>query len=512
MSFKRRIRKRSILIAAIPLILSWAFFLKIRVDDINDRIKQDLKQTSFVVSSTPTVQEKLKERKNDFTIQNYVKKYMETFENVDIIVVGDMTEEKYSHLDESQIGKKYVNSDAKRVVETGESYYSTMKGSMGVTLRYFEPVYYKGKQVGFVMVGKYLKDVEAVTNRIIYIGLFSLVVVMIITIFLSESFARKIKKEMLGMEPDEIARLYNEKKVILNTISEGIIAIDKNKKILEINDNCLKIFENLNIDELIEKLSDYIDKKEPIDMKEFNISGEKTFITLDFIKDEDRELGALITLVKSEDINRVAREITGIDELLKNIRANVHEFKNKLHVILGLINIEEYEEAKKYIAECQEEVLKSSTRVANINDNFISAMLISKRLIANENNISFKINEKSYMKETHGNISSVDLITILGNLIENAFDACLEKEGQGQVDVFIDEDEENVIIEVSDNGKKIDEEIKDDIFKNGVSSKGKGRGIGLSTIKGRVDLYGGNIEIKEFRKQKKFRITIKRRE
>ena len=512
MSFKRRIRKRSILIAAIPLILSWTFFLKIRVDDINDRIKQDLKQTSFVVSSTPTVQENLEERKNDFTIQNYVKKYMETFENVDIIVVGDMTEEKYSHLDESQIGKKYVNSDAKRVVKTGESYYSTMKGSMGVTLRYFEPVYYKGKQVGFVMVGKYLKDVEAVTNRIIYIGLFSLVVVMIITIFLSESFARKIKKEMLGMEPDEIARLYNEKKVILNTISEGIIAIDKNKKILEINDNCLKIFENLNIDELIEKLSYYIDKKESIDMKEFNISGEKTFITLDFIKDEDRELGALITLVKSEDINRVAREITGIDELLKNIRANVHEFKNKLHVILGLINIEEYEEAKKYIAECQEEVLKSSTRVANINDNFISAMLISKKLIANENNISFRIDEKSYMKESHGNISSVDLITILGNLIENAFDACLEKEGQGQVDVFIDEDEENVIIEVSDNGKKIDEEIKDDIFKNGVSSKGKGRGIGLSTIKGRVDLYGGNIEIKEFKKQKKFRITIKRRE
>ena len=247
-------------------------------------------------------------------------------------------------------------------------------------------------------------------------------------------------------------------------------------------------------------------------MKEFNISGEKTFITLDFIKDEDRELGALITLVKSEDINRVAREITGIDELLKNIRANVHEFKNKLHVILGLINIEEYEEAKKYIAECQEEVSKSSTRVANINDNFISAMLISKKLIANENNISFRIDEKSYMKESHGNISSVDLITILGNLIENAFDACLEKDGQGQVDVFIDEDEENVIIEVSDNGKKIDKEIKDDIFKNGVSSKGKGRGIGLSTIKGRVDLYGGNIEIKEFKKQKKFRITIKRRE
>ena len=511
MSFKRRIRKRSMLIATIPLILFCTFFLKIRVEDINSVIETDLRETAFVVSSTPTVQDKLSEHKNDFSIQNYVKKYMDKFENVDIIVVGDMTGEKYSHLDTAQIGQKYVNNDNERVLKFGESYYSTMKGSMGVTLRYFEPIFHNGKQVGFVMVGKYLSDVKALTNRVIGIGIFVFIVVLIITMFLSETFARKIKKEMLGMEPDEIARLYNEKKVILNSISEGIIAIDKNNKILEINDNCLKIFENLNIDELIEKIDPYIERNEEIVMKEFNICGEKTFINLGFIKDNNRELGALITLVRGEDINRVAREITGIDEVLKNIRANVHEFKNKLHVILGLINIEEYEEAKKYIAECQDEVLKQSTRVANINDNFISAMLISKRFIADEKNILMRVNDKSYMKESHGNISSVDLITILGNLIENAFDACLEKEGSGLVEVYLYEDEENVIMEVSDNGKKIEVDIKDKLFQNGVSSKGVDRGIGLSTVKGRVDLYGGNIEIKEYRKLKKFKIILKRR-
>ena len=169
MSFKSRVRKRSIIIAIIPLILACAFFMKLRVDDLHDEIKKDLKETSYVVANTPLVQKTLAERKNDFEIQNYVKKFADKFKNVDIIVVGDMTGQKYSHLDVSQIGHKYVNTDNRDVIKYGTSYYSTMQGSMGVTVRYFDPIYYKDKQVGFVMVGKYLKDVESVTNKVIFI-------------------------------------------------------------------------------------------------------------------------------------------------------------------------------------------------------------------------------------------------------------------------------------------------------------------------------------------------------
>lgn len=510
MSFKTRIRKRSIIIAAIPLVLTFAFFMNLRVDDIKDGIKKDLKEIAYVVSNTPLVQEKLAHKENDFLIQRYVEDYIEKFDNVDIIVTGDMSGEKYSHLDNNQIGKKYINSDNTEVIEYGTSYYSTMKGSMGVTLRYFEPVYYNGQQVGFVMVGKYLKDVQTLTNKVIGGALLLFIIIITITIFLSESFARKIKKEMLGMEPDEIARLYNEKKIILDSIDEGVIAIDNHNKILEINDNCLKMFDNLNIDELIDKLDEYIKKHESVRMKEFNLSGEKVFINLSFIKEQGKYLGAVITLLKGENINRLAREITGIDGLLKSVRANVHEFKNKLHVILGLINLEEYEEAKKYIYDCQKEVLESSTNVANINDNLISAMLLSKKLIAKERNIEFIIDESSYMKENHGNITSVDLITILGNLIENAFDACVEDDDESFVKVFIDENDKEIEIEVSDNGKKINKSIKEKLFENGVSSKGEGRGIGLSTVKGRVDLYEGSIEIKEYKKHKKFKVVIQR--
>lgn len=512
MSFKSRVRKRSIIIAIIPLILACIFFMKLRVDDLNDEIKQDLKEISYVIANTPIVQNTLEQRKNNFEIQSYVSKFVKNFKNIDIIVVGDMTGEKYSHLDVNQIGQKFVNTDNKDVIKYGTSYYSTMEGSMGVTVRYFAPIYNNDKQVGFVMVGKYLKDVESVTNKVIVITICLFVLILPITIILSETFARKIKREMLGMEPDEIARLYNEKRIILDSIDEGVIAIDRNNKILEINDNCFKMLDTLNIEELIQKISKYIDNKSSVKMKEITLSGEKVFVNLSFIKEKEKYLGAVVTLMKSENINRLAREITGIDGLLKNIRANVHEFKNKLHVILGLINLEEYDEAKKYISECQKEVLENTTTVAGIKDNLISAMILSKKLIANEKNIKFIINEDSYMMHSHGRVTSIDIITILGNLIENAFDACIEKGSSGVVEVYIGEDEKIINIEVTDNGININKNIKDNLFENGVTSKGTGRGIGLSTVKGRIDLYGGSIKIKENKRNKKFIISILKEE
>ncbi|MDY6012727.1 sensor histidine kinase [Clostridium sp.] len=512
MTFEKRIKIRSIIIAIIPIVLTFIIFMNFRVSTMRDDIKKDLKETAYVVAHTSLVQEKLEYKKLDFSIQNYVNNYIKEFNNVDIIVVGDMNGKKYSHLDDKQIGQKYVNPDYIDAVKNSSNYYSTMKGSMGTTFRYFEPIYYNGHQVGFVMVGKYFKDIKSLTIKIIGVSLFLFVIVLIITILLSGNLAKKIKKEMLGMEPEEIARLYNEKKIILDSISEGIIAIDNENKILEINNNCLKMFENLNINELIGKLSSYIEKREKIKMKEVYLSGEKVFVNLEFIEEQDKHLGAVITLLKAENINRLAREITGIDDLLKNVRANVHEFKNKLHVILGLINIEEYEEAKKYIYDSQKEVSESSISLGNINDNLISAILQSKKLIAKEKNINFIIDKKSYMKEEHGNITSIDLITIIGNLIENAFDACSENDKESFVKVFIYEDDKDIKIEVSDNGNSIDKNIIDKLFENGVSSKGKGRGIGLFSVKSKVDLYDGNIKIKQHKGYKEFKISIKRRE
>ena len=113
------------------------------------------------------------------------------------------------------------------------------------------------------------------------------------------------------------------------------------------------------------------------------------------------------------------------------------------------------------------------------------------------------------MEENHGIIDSNDIVTILGNLIENAFEACsLCGDIKKRVEVSLYEDESVIEIQVRDNGRNIDEKIRNTLFIEGVSSKGQGRGTGLYLVKNRVEIYNGSIDIEEFDDEKIFVITI----
>ena len=205
----------------------------------------------------------------------------------------------------------------------------------------------------------------------------------------------------------------------------------------------------------------------------------------------------------------MAKEITGVDEIIRNLRATVHEFKNKLHVILGLIKIEEYDEARKYIINTQESHELVDGKFISIEDNYIKGLLISRQLVANERNISFEIDNESNLYENHGQIEPYDLITIIGNLLENAFEACLSSRREDmKVEISIKEDSEKIFIKVKDNGIPINTDIKSTLLVQGVSSKGNGRGFGLALIKSRVELYSGNIQIDEVEDTKIFIIEM----
>ena len=135
--------------------------------------------------------------------------------------------------------------------------------------------------------------------------------------------------------------------------------------------------------------------------------------------------------------------------------------------------------------------------------------MVSRELVSRERKIDFQLKEDSFLAEKHNIVSSYDLVTILGNLIENAFEACISYEDiEPRVKVFLFEEEDKITIEVEDNGKKIDNNIKNNIFLEGVSSKGTGRGTGLYLVKSRIELYDGSIEIIEGKNKKIFKVII----
>lgn len=509
LNFKKKIVLLAVLIAFVPLLFSYGIFIEDKLAYIDNRIRVNLREAGEILSETPFVQKKLYERKNDMEIQKYAKKFVGVLEDIDIMVVGDMTGEKYSHLYEEQIGEIFIGEDKWKVLKEGVGYYTVTVGSAGETLRWFQPIFYNNKQVGFVMVGKFSKDINVINNKT-KVRYFVLLISTFMLVFIAAKlFSEKIKKAMLGMEPDEIAILYKQKSITINSVKEGIIALNKDNSIMEVNRNCYSMFQDFSIDKLIEKLSGYIYNREAFEMKELIIQGRKTFVTLQPIVNQNTYLGVVITLKAKDDIEKIAKEITGVDEVVKNLRANVHEFKNNLHVILGLLQLEEYDEAKKFIYKIQQIQQSNSVKFSSIEDYYVRALLLSRELVAKERNIEFILTEGSFLYSKHNYVSSSDLVTILGNLIENAFEACtMSNNLTNKVEVSLYEDEENIEIEVRDNGKPIDEELKNSIFISGVSSKGEGRGTGLYLVKSRVELYDGEISIEEFNGEKIFVVTI----
>ncbi|QIB27951.1 2-hydroxycarboxylate transporter family protein [Caloranaerobacter azorensis] len=192
--------------------------------------------------------------------------------------------------------------------------------------------------------------------------------------------ANNIKKTLMGLEPNEIIKLYNEKVGMLDAIHEGIIAIDKDCKITLVNDSALDILQikdKYKPEEIIGKpVTDIFHTSRLPKVLETGIAEydkeqriNDTIIVTNRvpIKDNGKIVGAIATFRDKTKITRLAEEVTGVKQIVQALRANTHEFLNKLHVILGLLHLGEIEEAKKYIVnitESQQQIISMIIKVA----------------------------------------------------------------------------------------------------------------------------------------------------
>lgn len=209
-----------------------------------------------------------------------------------------------------------------------------------------------------------------------------------------------------------------------------------------------------------------------------------------------------ISGVLSRKINKeflaFTEDFEGTKFLVDSMRANNHDFTNKLHVILGLIQIGQYEKAVSYIQNISIIQRETISKVMNSIENpSFAALIVGKIARASECNVKFILNEGSCFKNADITIPSEALVTITGNLIDNALDSMnmdtSKTEKELSLGVYTRPDE--LLIIVKDTGMGIPEENKEKIFQNGFSTKGEGRGIGLYHTKQLITSLGGKITV-----------------
>ena len=204
--------------------------------------------------------------------------------------------------------------------------------------------------------------------------------------------------------------------------------------------------------------------------------------------------GVLFKKIKKEFLS-FTEDFEGTKILVDSMRANNHDFTNKLHVILGLIQIGEYEKAQNYIQNIsiiQRETVTFVMR--NIENPSLAALLIGKIARASECNVKFSLKENSTYKEKDIDIPSEALVTITGNLIDNALDAMNRSHKEcKELSIGIYSKPGDLLLIVQDSGPGIPKDIREAIFEKGFSTKGKGRGLGLYHTKQLILSLGGEI-------------------
>jgi two-component system sensor histidine kinase DctS len=508
-----RLRTKMLVMSFIVVSISIITSGFIMVYSIADAFEKELGERAMAIARTvaqiPNIRNNIGQPDGELSIQPIAER-TRLATNVDYIVVLDMERNRYSHPSVSLIGKKFVGGDEGASL-VGNEYVSKAKGTLGYSIRAFVPIMDEEGvvQIGVSVVGILTPSFESLVAQYKSDILLSLIWGLLIGLVGSLFLAQNIKKETLNLEPYEIAKVVVERSAVMEEMDLGIIALDGKGIITFMNRLAVQYtqyhqeYESLHIKELFPQLwRTMVELLETEDKKELHnkniIMYDKSYlISLYRIHVQDELVGLFITMIDRTEANHLAEELTGVKALVDALRAQNHEYMNKLHSIAGLIQLDRTEKALEIIIdETVDEEYMIQFLKDRINDYSVSGLLLGKRARARELGIQFLIHKDSYIDNIMDGFSSGDLVTVVGNLVENAFEAFPPNQQDKEVECFIQGDHNQLYIAVSDNGKGIPVEDKQRIFKYGFSTKEKeGRGIGLALVKKIVDAQSGTILI-----------------
>ncbi|MFD0619585.1 DcuS/MalK family sensor histidine kinase [Paenibacillus sp. GCM10027629] len=468
-----------------------------------DAVQNKALTIARTVSRTPFVIEELEGRGDPEGIQRYATDIL-TLNQVEFVVVMDMNGIRLTHPDPAMIGHHFIGGDEVAALHGNESV-STAKGSLGDSVRAFSPIYGEdGKQVGAAAVGISLDNVHTAVQQnrwILYLGMLLGGVMGIVgAVFL----AHKIKKMMFGMEPDVIAKLLEERSAMLQSAREGILAVDKNLKITLVNTEARRLLDRTGVDDdpvnqmvghiwpqlRMEKV---LETGEPLQDIEVEQSGITLLVNVVPVRVGEHIEGVIASFRDKTEISVLMERLTGISVYAETLRSQTHEFMNKLHVIIGLTHMQRYEQLEHYLAGILNHIHNETDAVIRlVKDPVMAGFLLGKQSRVREAGVRMELLEEGILPESAEPDVSRELVTIVGNLLENALEAC-----QGTDDKVIrigfQYEDHTLRFRVIDNGIGIPENKAERLYEQGYSTKGKDRGIGLYLVKKSLDKLGGSI-------------------
>lgn len=472
----------------------------IQVYHLRKSIQHEYGQRALAISRTvaqiPTIVGAFDDSDPSKTINPLVNQIREEVE-ADFIVVGNRKGIRLAHPLPDRIGKPMQGGDNDEPL-AGHEIVNVATGSLGASIRGKVPIWQNGKVIGVVSTGYLLPTVQTIAGQVSRNLLPWFGLVLLGALISSMLVSRRIKRDILNLEPEQIAALVQQHRAVLGALHEGVMVVSKTGEIQMLNPKGIALLglgPETRLPISLQTVWPDLERSRllggPNRENEALKLGQTPVLVSLFGMSQGQQV---VTFRDRAEIVQMAEELTQSRKYTDLLRAQTHEFMNRLHTIAGLIQLGKPEQALGVIRSEAQQSKALRDFIADIGIPRMAALIIGKYERAKELGIEFSLEPGSALA-AHWSRASEALELTVGNLLENAFEAVVQnpREQPKKVVLLIGEDPEGLQIEVRDSGPGIPSELSHRILERDFSTKGKGRGLGLSLVQQQVSSLGGNL-------------------
>ncbi|CAM5378204.1 ATP-binding protein [Streptomyces abikoensis] len=419
------------------------------------------------------------------------------------VVVVDTRGIRYSHTVPERIGE-HVSTDPGSVLG-GREWTGIARGTLGRSARGKVPLRDgEGAVVGAVSVGIAYDDVQALLLRAVPDILTYAGAALGVGAVAAIAVSRRLRKRTHGIELTEISALLDEREAMLHGIREGVVALDRGGRVRLVNDAAARLL-GIGRDAIGHPLDGVLPPGRTTDVLAGRVTGTDLLTVRDgrvlVVNRRDTAGGGTVaTLRDRTELEQLRRELDGTRGLTDALRAQDHEHANRLHTIAGLLELGLHEEAADFVAEVTGAHRATAEEVTErVRDPLVSALLVGKSAVAAERGVALRVSPATRLPDRV--VDPRDLVTVLGNLVDNALDAAGSHRAAGPpfVEAELRAVGETLVVRVADNGPGVPEAVRELVFTDGWSTKEaaphRRRGLGLSLVRRLAERYGGSVRV-----------------
>lgn len=484
---------------------------------------EDAARLSLAVSTTlahdPFVIEAVQGDDPSAVLQPYAVAVMDSA-GVDFVTIMDTDGIRYTHRNPDEIGKTFLGTiDA---ALRGETLTETFTGTLGPSVRAVVPIMDGGDVVAIVSAGVTVSNVAAaLAPRIPFVvGAAALLVVIG---SLGAIVARRYLSRVTGsMRPSELVRMTNYYESVLHSVREGLIVVDEAGRVVLYNDEAAELLDlppapdhlrPVPVAELglPESLAALLGSGERA-VEEEHVAGRRVLLVNQepAVPPGGRSkaaAGTVMTLRDRTELQQLVGELESVRTMSDALRSQTHEHANRLHTVVSLLELGRTEAAIDLISD---EVRLSQTLADDVlgavGEPALAALLLGKAAQASERGIDLRLSVADSLPPT--TLTPTELVSVVGNLIDNAMDAAADGPGEPWVAITLTAPPGELELRVADSGTGIDPAVARTIFTRGVTTKAggpvepggrrsesAGRGYGLSVVQEIVSRRGARIEL-----------------